>query len=81
MPLMPFLPQICQMRLNPRHDFGAQPARPGAFGGECVQVDDDVHLAADQMAMRRAVVALAHFEPELVVSEALLGGHRMIVWK
>ena len=60
------------MGLYPRHDLGAQPAWPSAIGVQVCQVNDDVHLATHQVAMRRAMVALAHFQPVFVAAKALL---------
>jgi hypothetical protein len=74
---MPFLPlphQFFAICFDPDDHFIAQTAGPLAVSLQRGYIDNDVNASANQMAMRRAVVPLANFQPVLV-AEAPLGCH------
>jgi len=56
------------------HDLGAQSARPGPIGIQGFQIDQDIHAPANQVRMRRRMIALAYFQA-IRVAEAVLGGY------
>ena len=79
MPFLPLLQQCFAICFDPDDHFIAQTAGPLAVSLLRSQIDNDVGTSANQMAMRRAVVPLANFQPVLV-AEAPLGRHETTLY-
>jgi hypothetical protein len=80
---VPFLPlqhERFSVERDPFKDFVLHPGRPGSFGLECLEDDEDIEATSREVDVRWFVVALPNFEPVLV-PKAVLGGHLAVVWK
>jgi hypothetical protein len=80
MPFLPIFHQFGVVRLDPLKRFIQQVIRAITNALEGFQTDPHIHRAADQVDVRRQVIALTHFQP-IPVAKAPLGRHADIVWK